>query len=170
MTSRTIVSIALAAALAACSPPEPEPEFDAEAIIIGAGISGLSAALEMGRAGVDVLLVDMNTVPGGHAVMAGGFAIIDTPTQRAAGFTDSPDRAYEDWQEWTEDGDPEWTRYYVENSRELIYDWAVELGADWVRVAVGGYENSVPRFHFSEHGAVDYVLALVRAALELPNV
>jgi len=170
MTSRTMMAIALAAALAACSQPEPEPEFDAEAIIIGAGISGLSAALEMGRAGVDVLLVDMNTVPGGHAVMAGGFAIIDTPTQQAAGFTDSPDRAYEDWQEWTEDGDPEWTRYYVENSRELIYDWAVELGADWVRVAVGGYENSVPRFHFSEHGAVDYVLALVRAALELQNV
>jgi len=170
MTSRTIMAVALAAALAACSQPEPEPEFDAEAIIIGAGISGLSAALEMGRAGVDVLLVDMNTVPGGHAVMAGGFAIIDTPTQQAAGFTDSPGRAYEDWQEWTEDGDPEWTRYYVENSRELIYDWAVELGADWVRVAVGGYENSVPRFHFSEHGAVDYVLALVRAALELPNV
>jgi len=170
MTYKSMIAAALAIALTACSQPEPEPEFDAEVIIIGAGISGLSAAVEMGRAGVDVLLVDMNTVPGGHAVMAGGFAIIDTPTQHAAGFTDSPDRAFEDWQEWTVDGDPEWTRYYVENSRELIYDWAVELGADWVRVAAGGYENSVPRFHFSEHGAVDYVLALVRAALELPNV
>ena len=98
MTCRVVVAIALAVALSACSQTEPELELDAEAIIIGAGISGLSAAVEMGRSGVDVLVVDMNSVPGGHAVMAGGFAIVDTPTQQRAGFKDSPERAFQDWQ------------------------------------------------------------------------
>ena len=163
------VVTALIGLLSACGQTAPEPSLDAEAIIIGAGISGLSAAVEMGRAGVDVLLVDMNSVPGGHAVMAGGFAIVDTPVQEQAGFEDSPDLAFEDWQEWTVDGDPEWTRFYAENSREMIYDWAEEMGAGWVRVA-DGYENSVPRFHFSEHGAMDFVYALVTTALRLPNV
>ncbi len=166
---RTAAAISIAAALSTCSQTQPEVELDAEAIVIGAGISGLSAAVEMGRAGVEVLVVDMNSVPGGHAVMAGGFAVVGTPVQENAGFEDSPDLAFDDWQEWTVDGDPDWTRFYAENSREMIYDWAEEMGTDWVRVA-GGYENSVPRFHFSQHGAMDYVYALVRTALELPSV
>jgi len=159
-----------AASLASCGQPEMEQApLDAEAIVVGAGIAGLSAAVEMGRDGVNVLVLDMNSVIGGHAVMAGGFAIVDTPVQNKDGFTDSPDLAYADWTEWTEDGNPEWIRYYAENSREMIYDWSGEMGVEFVRVA-GGYENSVPRFHFTPNGAIDVVLALYRTALELPNV
>ena len=148
---------------------ETETLFDAEAIIVGAGIAGLSAAVEMGRQGVKVLVLDMNSVVGGHAVMAGGFAIVDTPIQLRDGFVDSPDQAYADWMEWTQDGDPDWTRFYAENSREMIYDFAVEMGVEFVRVQAG-YENSVPRFHFTSRGAIDLVLALYRTALELPSV
>lgn len=160
----------LTLSLASCGQSETERAMlDAEAIVVGAGIAGLSAAVEMGRDGVDVLVLDMNSVIGGHAVMAGGFAIVDTPIQERNGFTDSPELAYADWMEWTEDGNPDWIRYYAENSREMIYDWAAEMGAEFVRVA-GGYENSVPRFHFTSRGALDVVLALYRTALELPNV
>jgi predicted oxidoreductase len=127
---------------------------DAEAIVVGAGLSGLAAAVEMGRAGVDVLVVDMNSVMGGHAVMAGGFAIADTPLQQRLGYEDSPEQAIADWLEWTEDGDPEWTRFYAENSRELIYDWLAEMNVEFVRVQ-SGWENSVPRFHFTPRGALD---------------
>ena len=38
--------------------------LDAEAIVVGAGPSGLAAAVEMGRAGVNVLVLDMNSVMG----------------------------------------------------------------------------------------------------------
>ena len=156
--------------LVSCGQSETEQAMlDAEAIVVGAGIAGLSAAVEMGRDGVDVLVLDMNSVIGGHAVMAGGFAIVDTPIQERNGFTDSPELAYADWMEWTEDGNPDWIRYYAENSREMIYDWTAEMGAEFVRVA-GGYENSVPRFHFTPRGALDVVLALYRTALELPSV
>lgn len=157
-------------ALASCGQPQTEQAtLDAEAIVVGAGIAGLSAAVEMGRDGVNVLVLDMNSVIGGHAVMAGGFAIVDTPIQKRDGFTDSPDRAYADWMEWTEDGNPDWVRYYAENSREMIYDWVGEMGVEFVRVQPG-YENSVPRFHFTPRGALDVVLALYRTALELPDV
>ena len=161
----------LALSLVACGQPEvdEQPRLDAEAIVVGAGLSGLAAAVEMGRSGVNVLVLDMNSVIGGHAVMAGGFAIVDTPVQRENGFEDSPDLAYADWMEWTEDGNSEWTRFYAENSREMIYDWSAEMGAEFVRVQ-GGYENSVPRFHFTPRGALDTVLALYQTALELPSV
>ena len=163
-------AVVIIASLAACGRPEPpEVQLHAEAIVVGAGLSGLSAAVEMGRGGVNVVLLDMNSVMGGHAVMAGGFAIVDTPVQHEQGFKDSPESAYGDWMEWTEDGNPEWTRYYAENSREMIYDWAAEMGAEFVRVQ-SGYENSVPRFHFTPRGALDVVLALYRTALQLPGV
>ena len=53
--------------------------------------------------------------------LAGGFAIVDTPVQRDAGFEDSAEKAYADWMDWTEDGDPAWTRYYAENSRAKLF-------------------------------------------------
>lgn len=146
-----------------------QPRLDAEAIVVGAGLSGLAAAVEMGRAGVTVRVVDMNSVMGGHAVMAGGFAIAATPLQARLGYEDSPERAYADWMAWTDDGDPDWTRFYAENSRALIYDWLAEINVEFVRVQ-GGWENSVPRFHFTPRGALDVVLALYRTALALPSV
>ena len=163
---------ALAASLVACTEQGSEPQAPsryADAIVVGAGLSGLSAAVEMGREGVSVVLLDMNSVMGGHAVMAGGFAIVDTPIQREAGFEDSPEKAYADWIEWTEDGHAGWTRYYAENSREMIYDWMAEMDVRFVRVQAG-HENSVPRFHFTPGGALDVVLALFREALTLPGV
>jgi predicted oxidoreductase len=163
----------VAAGLAACGAEAPDTsatsQVDAEVIVVGAGLSGLSAAVEMGRAGVRVLIVDMNSMAGGHAVMAGGVAIVDTPVQAGAGIEDSPELAYDDWMEWTDDGDPEWTRFYAENSRELIYDWVTEMGVEFVR-ASAAHANSVPRFHFTRDRAIYLVLPIYRTALSLPNV
>lgn len=148
---------------------ETEPAFDAEAIVVGAGLSGLSAAIELGRAGVRTLVVDMNSMAGGHAVMAGGIAMVDTPLQRRNGIEDSPELAYADWMEWTEDGDPEWTRFYAENSSELIYDWVTEMGVEFVR-ASPAHANSVPRFHFTQDRAIYLILPMYRTALNLPEL
>ena len=74
-TTRIRLMAGFGLVLTACAPQEPEIRFDADAIVVGAGLSGLSAAVDMGRAGVDVLVVDMNSMAGGHAIMAvlGGF-------------------------------------------------------------------------------------------------
>lgn len=167
----------LVLSLTSCSQSEPATPaqldsptpVDAGAIVVGAGLSGLAAAVEMGRSGLDVLVLDMNSVMGGHAVLAGGFAVVGTPIQERQGFEDSPELAYADWMQWTEDGDPEWTRFYAENSREMLYDWLTDMGVEFVHV-LPSHENSVPRFHFTARGALDAVLALYRSALGLPNV
>ncbi len=161
--------IAAAAVVIAHPTAQAQAPLDAEAIVVGAGLSGLAAAVEMGRAGVNVRIVDMNSVMGGHAVMAGGFAIADSPLQARLGYEDSPEKAYRDWMEWTEDGNAEWTRFYAENSREHIWDWLGDMNVEFIRIA-GGWENSVPRFHHTFRGAVDVVRALYREALSLPSV
>jgi hypothetical protein len=66
-----------AEALASALPPP-----KADLVIVGTGISGLAAALDAGRAGANVTVIDMWSVFGGHAVMSGGLVcLVDTPFQ-----------------------------------------------------------------------------------------
>jgi predicted oxidoreductase len=153
----------------ACSEERDTIEPDAQVIVIGAGLSGLSAAVEMGRSGLDVLVIDMNSVAGGHTMLAGGVAIVNTPLQERLGIEDSADLAYRDWMDWTRDGDPKWTRYYSDHSRDMIFDWVTDMGVEFVRVAPG-HGNSVPRFHFTQGRASHLVLPVFRTALSMPNV
>jgi predicted oxidoreductase len=150
-------------------PPAAQEAVAADAIVVGAGLSGLSAAIEMGRSGVSVLVVDMNSVAGGHAVLAGGVALVGTPVQEKSGIKDSPDLAYKDWTAWTDDGDPIWTRYYAENSRSMIYDWVTAMGVEFVRAGAAN-GNSVPRFHFTKGRALHLVMPMFKTALALPDV
>lgn len=132
----------------ACGTPDPAIENrDADVLIVGAGIAGLSAALEIARGGGDVLVVDMSSVFGGHAVSAhGGLAIVGSPVQAAAEVEDSPDLAYNDFMNWGEDADEQWVRYYVDHARTEIHDWVVDLGVEFEALwHFAG--NSVPRFH-----------------------
>ena len=115
--------------------------------MVGAGLSGLTAALELADGGAQVVVIDMSSVYGGHAVMSqGGVSIVDTPVQEAAGQKDSPDLAYKDFIEWGEGANREWVRYYVDHSREQIYDWLIDLGVQFSGIdsAPG---NTVDRFH-----------------------
>jgi len=144
-------------------------EQDTHAIVIGAGLSGLSAAVEMGRSGLNVLVIDMSSVAGGHTMLAGGVAMAATPLQERLGIEDSAELAYDDWMDWTKDGDAEWTRYYANNSRQMIYEWVTEMGVEFVRVAPG-HGNSVPRFHFTQGRAAHLVLPIYRTALSMPNI
>lgn len=139
-------------------------------IVVGAGLSGLSTALELADGGASVVVIDMSSVYGGHAVMSqGGVAVVDTPVQTAAGFKDSPDLAYKDFVEWGEGADRKWVRYYVDHSREMIYDWLVDLG-----VVFSGVDNapgnSVDRFHQPAERGIGLVTPVYRACLERSNV
>ena len=120
---------------------------DADAVIVGAGIAGLSTAVEIAQGGGDVLVVDMSSVFGGHAVSAhGGLAIVGSPVQAAAGVEDSPEIAFADFTNWGEDADEDWVRYYTQNSKAEIHDWAASLGVEFEDLwHLAG--NSVPRFH-----------------------
>ncbi len=151
-------------------PPEESPTRDADLVVIGAGLAGLSAAIEAASRGRSVLVIDMASVFGGHAVMsAGGMAIIDSPMQRDQGIADSPELAFADFVNWGEDINEPWARYYVENSSEMIFDWATGLGVkfNFILKPAG---NSVPRMHFPEGLGLGLIAPIVRKAIEQPNI
>ncbi|MGI9290273.1 MAG: FAD-dependent oxidoreductase, partial [Gammaproteobacteria bacterium] len=150
-----------------CTPVEVQP--DADVIVVGGGIAGLAAALEAADQGASVLIIEANSVGGGHAVKAGGFAMVDTALQRSKGISDSADLAWRDLQRWGEDADPYWTRRYVEESATEVYDWLTDMGVQF-SIVLDTPEDSVPRFHFTRGTAARVVIPMMRKALMNPRI
>ena len=144
------------------------PEVDV--IIVGAGISGLSAALEAAQGGVRVQIVDMWSVFGGHAVMSGGgVAIVGSALQRELGIVDTPEIAAEDFFEWGTDPDPYWVDYYTQHSGTEVGVWLESLGVRWSGVNLH-FGNSVPRFHRPDGRGLGLVTPIYSEVLRYPNV
>jgi flavocytochrome c len=147
----------------------PEPRAP-DAIVVGAGIAGLSAAYELAKGGAQVLVVDIASVFGGHAVMAtGDLCIVGTPYQESQGFHDTPDIAYGDFMSWGEDANAKWVRYYVDHSREEIYDWLVSLGVTF-EALVNPAGNSVRRTHRAKGRGIGVVSPIYAECLEQPGI
>lgn len=141
-----------------------------DVIVVGAGISGLAAALDLGRGGARVTLIDMSSVFGGHAVMSqGSLSIVGSPVQAAAGVHDTPDLAFQDVINFGEDADAGWARYYVENSRREVYDWVTELGVQFEGVTTSP-GNSVDREHQPAGRGIGLVTPIYRECLEHDNI
>jgi predicted oxidoreductase len=140
-------------------------KYDADAIIVGGGLSGLVAAAELAAAGKRAIVVDQETEQnlGGQAFWSfGGLFFVNSPEQRRLGIKDSYDLALEDWMgtaafDRTEDFWPrKWAQAYVEFAAGEKRAWLRERGMRWFPIVGwaerGGYGavghgNSVPRFH-----------------------
>jgi uncharacterized protein len=142
----------------------------ADVIVVGSGIGGLSAAYELALGGADVIVVDMSSIFGGHAVMAtGDLTLVDTPYQRAHGIQDSPDLAYRDFMTWGEDPDPTWTRLYVDHSRDQVYDWLTSMGITFETLVLPP-GNSVLRAHRTKGRGIGLVSPIFAEVARRPNV
>lgn len=161
--ARWIAPWALALLIGACGPDNETPD-SADVIVIGAGISGISAALEASTYGGRVIVIDASSVPGGAGVRADGFALVDTALQQAKGLRDSPDIAYRDLRAWGEDNDPAWTRLFAELSGRDVYDWLTSLGVKFTSVTDTD-DDTVPRLHRTQAGAIYVIVPMMRAAL-----
>ncbi len=157
------LAAALAVVAAGCVGP-PAGNRHADVIVIGAGIAGLAAALEAAEAGAQVLVIDSNSVGGGHAVLASGFSFVGTPLQEKMGYHDDVELAIRDILAWGEDADPWWVRRYVEGSRPEVHDWLAARGVDFAMI-LPNPEDSVPRFHLARGAAASAVLPMLRDAL-----
>ena len=145
--------------------------YSGETLIIGAGIAGLVAALELVRGGRQVVLVDRDTPEriGGLARWAfGGMALVGTPLQARLRIGDTPQIALADWMRFGElDSDDYWPRqwaeYYVHHSNHEVYAWLREQGlrfmpaVNWVERGMYGEGNSLPRYHVLWGGSLRMV-------------
>lgn len=139
-------------------------------LVVGAGISGLSTALEAAQKGAQVTVVDLWSVFGGHGVVSGGvLSIVNTPSQILEGIKDSPELAYQDFIKWGEDANSGWVQLYVNQSKELIYDWVTPMGVTFSSLwrAPG---NSVPRVHRTSGEGLALVSAIYKECLRQPNI
>ena len=139
--------------------------MDADVIVIGAGLAGLTAAAEAADAGRRVLVLDQEPEAslGGQAWWSfGGLFLVDSPEQRRMRIRDSRDLAWQDWEGTAgfDRPDDAWPRRWA----EAYVDWAAGEKRSWLHAqgvrffpVVGWAErggglatgpgNSVPRFH-----------------------
>ncbi|WP_024577189.1 MULTISPECIES: FAD-binding dehydrogenase [unclassified Afipia] len=140
---------------------------DADVVVVGAGLAGLTAATELADAGKRVIVVDQEGEQnlGGQAFWSlGGLFLVDTPEQRRLGIKDSHDLALQDWMgtagfDRDEDHWPKkWAEAYVAFAAGEKRGWLQAMGhrifpvVGWAER--GGYDamghgNSVPRFHIT---------------------
>ncbi|SEI08671.1 MULTISPECIES: FAD-binding dehydrogenase [unclassified Leifsonia] len=136
-----------------------------DAIVVGAGLSGLVAASELLDAGRRVLIVEQEPSAsfGGQAWWSfGGLFLIDSPEQRRMGVHDSLALARDDWFgsaafDRPEDHWPQrWAEAYLQFAAGEKRAWLHEKGVRFFPVVgwaergsgmAGGHGNSVPRFH-----------------------
>jgi predicted oxidoreductase len=141
-----------------------------DVVIIGAGIAGLSAALEAARLGASVLVVDMSTVGGGHAILSSGaVCMVGTPLQESRRVADSSALAEKDFLARGEDNDSRWVAAYVRDSKSWLYDWLTALGVTFDNL-VRPAGNSVPRLHLARGKGLGLVEPIYRACLSHSNI
>ena len=141
--------------------------YDADVIVIGAGLAGLVATAELVDAGRSVILLDQEPEQslGGQAHWSfGGLFLVDSPEQRRMRIKDSQELALQDWFgtagfDRKEDHWPKkWAEAYVDFAAGEKRSWLHRQGMRFFPVVGwaerGGYDanghgNSVPRFHIT---------------------
>jgi predicted oxidoreductase len=148
-------------AVSGYTPKKKEEETVSDVIVIGGGIAGICAALELLDAGRQVLLLERDTEDnfGGLAKESfGGIFLVGTPEQRRAGIRDTPEQALADWHAFGE-LDPAdrwpcaWAEAYVQRCHDDVGVWLRQRGVGflpaphWIERGLYTPGNSVPRFH-----------------------
>ena len=141
--------------------------FDADAIIVGAGLAGLVAAAELIDARKKVIVLDQEPEQslGGQAFWSfGGIFLVDSPEQRRMGIRDSRELALNDWMgtaafDRDEDYWPRrWAEAYVAFAAGEKRSWLRDRGVRFFPVVgwaerggdnASAHGNSVPRFHIT---------------------
>src|SRR5207248_9521485 len=76
---------------------------EADVVIVGAGATGLPAAIAAREGGASVIIVEANWDIGGHAAVSGGNIPLGSGTseQKKYGIVDSPDLLFSDLTDWS---------------------------------------------------------------------
>ena len=138
---------------------------DFDVIVVGGGGAGLSAAIEVARAGASVMVLEADTKLGGATAMSGGvFYAAGTGPQRAQGIEGDGPEAMFDYvmalNQWALK--PNIIRYIADESAPTL-DWLMGLGVSFPFVIRSGVD-SVARGHCAKDAGMAIAGALINAA------
>src|ERR1700753_410264 len=100
---------------------------EADVVVIGAGATGLPAAVVPREAGSPVIVLEAEPDIGGHAITSGGNVPLGggTNAQKQHGIADTPDLVFRDLTDWSV-VEPNGAPDYRFNDREIIRVFADE--------------------------------------------
>ncbi len=160
-----------------------EIRYKADVVIIGGGLAGIVAAIELLDHDQRVVLIERSEEGkfGGLARSSfGGIFVVGSPEQKRAGIPDNAELALRDWLSYGELGEQDdwprrWAEGYVNQCLDDVYRWLRRRGVkffpvvNWVERGLHQPGNSVPRFHMVWGTGQGLVLALLGHLESHPN-
>ena len=138
---------------------------EAEILIVGGGLSGITAALSAAQNGAQVILLEQKEYLGGNSVLStGDFLLGGTSLQAAQGIEDNADDFYQ-WQIDDSEGkkDPNQCRMIADNGQTLI-DWFESMGVHYNTAKIDKTDGSeVARGHAVSPNIATAVSTLIGA-------
>ena len=128
-------------------------DLEADVVIIGAGATGLPAAIKAADAGASVIVVEANYDVGGHAILSGGNVPLGggTSAQRKYGIEDSPDIVFADLTDWSIVQPNGWPDYRY-NDRAVMRAFADHCAATYEFLVANGVKfKEIPPDNVGAH-------------------
>ena len=142
---------------------------EADVLVIGGGLAGISSAASAVENGASVILLEQRSFMGGHSVLPSGMLLLgDTELQETTGVKDS----VEEFDAWMQEfgqykKDPTQTRLLAERSQD-IYDFAVSMGGEFDTSAVYATDDSpVNRSHMVSPNIGVFVSSMANTMMEM---
>lgn len=140
--------------------------IDTDVVVVGAGIAGLSAAIEAKKAGADVIVLEKLDRIGGSSVTAGGI-VYGTNTQMNCDIDNDPEDMVSYYlMRGNNNIDEDIVRFWAEHSGETV-DWMIdEMGIEFATLGTSGTSPAM-RAHTTANGGAGIILPIFEKFSEL---